>query len=102
MWRFILSALIIWAALHAYVFWRLGSVPLVARHLSPLRRWLLATALWASFPLAHWLTPRHLVKFKNRRQAGRDFFGVRCLCYADGAAQMRGLNNAWKTYIFFT
>ena len=60
MWRFILSALIIWAALHAYVFWRLGSVPLVARHLSPRRRWLLATLLWASFPLARWLTHRHL------------------------------------------
>ena len=60
MWRFILSALIIWAGLHAYVFWRLGSVPLLARHLTRLHRWLLAALLWASFPLARWLTHRHL------------------------------------------
>lgn len=56
MWVFILCALFVWAALHAYVFWRLGSVPLVARHLTRRHRWLLATALWASFPLAHWLS----------------------------------------------
>ena len=49
---FIVVALSVWAAMHLYVFWRLGSVPWVAAHVS--RRAVLASALalWASYPLA--------------------------------------------------
>jgi len=50
---FLIVALLIWTAMHAYVFWRARSVPVISRHVS---RYLLAAAacfLWASYILAH-------------------------------------------------
>ena len=60
-WRmvvFVVVALSIWAALHAYVFWSIGRAPLVTEHLS--RRLLLAVliALWLSYPLGRFLDQR--------------------------------------------
>ncbi|MEW6339042.1 MAG: metallophosphoesterase [Acidobacteriota bacterium] len=60
-WRFavfLIVVLSIWAALHAYVVWRVGAVPWVAEHLS--RRTLIAVAavLWLSYPLARVLERR--------------------------------------------
>ncbi|HKD66259.1 MAG TPA: metallophosphoesterase [Candidatus Binataceae bacterium] len=42
----------IWAALHLFVLWRLESVPEVAAHLSRRALIVMATALWAAYPLA--------------------------------------------------
>lgn len=56
MWKFILIALTIWGALHVYAFWRIGSVPMLARWLPQRRRLILATSLWVSFPVLHGLS----------------------------------------------
>jgi len=55
---FLVVVLGIWAFLHAYVFWRLGTVPVIATSLGP--RWLAAigVALWLSFPASRWLGTR--------------------------------------------
>ena len=50
---FLIVALLIWTAMHVYVFWRARSVPVISRHVS---RYLLAAVaciLWASYILAH-------------------------------------------------
>lgn len=49
---FITLALSVWAVMHAFVFWRLCSVPWIAAHFSRQTIWLTAFALWVSFPLA--------------------------------------------------
>lgn len=42
----------VWAAMHAFVFWRLAAVPVIAAHV-PGRAWFwTAVALWISYPLA--------------------------------------------------
>jgi predicted MPP superfamily phosphohydrolase len=57
---FIAVILSIWAAMHAYVFWRLASVPCVAAHVPPSGIICLASVLALSFPLARLLNARHL------------------------------------------
>ena len=50
---FLIVALLIWTAMHVYVFWRAMSVPVISRQVS---RYLLAAVacfLWASYILAH-------------------------------------------------
>jgi len=49
---FLTIVLSVWAAMHAYVFWRLGSVPWVAAHVSRLILIGSAVVLWASYLLA--------------------------------------------------
>jgi len=51
-WLFLTFVLVIWAAMHGYVFWRAASVPWVANHVP--RRYLVATAvaLWCAYPVA--------------------------------------------------
>ena len=49
---FLSIVLSIWAAMHAYVFWRLASVPWVANHLSRRSLILIAIGLGATYPLA--------------------------------------------------
>lgn len=51
--------LAIWAAIHAYVFWRLSSIPWIQQHLSPYTLGFSALFLWASYPLS-----RMFVKFQ--------------------------------------
>ncbi len=50
---FFIVALAIWTALHAYVFWRAATIPLVAQHVPPTVLVCTATLLWALFPIAH-------------------------------------------------
>jgi predicted MPP superfamily phosphohydrolase len=55
---FVLVALSVWAAMHLYVFWRLGSLPWLAR--VPRRAvFYTGLALWAGYPLARILVARH-------------------------------------------
>ena len=56
---FIAVALAAWAAMHGYVFWRLGSVPWVAAHLPRRAQIWTAVALGISYPLARLLNARH-------------------------------------------
>ncbi len=60
-WRFavfLIVVLSIWAALHAYVVWRVGGIPWVAEHLSRKALLAIAAALWLSYPLARVLERR--------------------------------------------
>jgi hypothetical protein len=60
-WRFavfLIVVLSIWAALHAYVVWRLGGVPWVGEHLPRRALLAIAAALWLSYPLARVLERR--------------------------------------------
>ena len=56
---FLVIVLGVWALMHAYVFWRLSSVPWVTAHVT--RRGLVTAAviLWASYPLARILNAQH-------------------------------------------
>jgi uncharacterized protein len=45
--------LIVWTFLHAYVFWRVVTVPVIARHIRRGMLAALAALIWASFPVAH-------------------------------------------------
>ncbi|HWQ91391.1 MAG TPA: metallophosphoesterase, partial [Clostridia bacterium] len=49
---FLSTVLAIWAGMHAYVFWRAGSVPWIAAHVSRRALILTAVVLWASYPVA--------------------------------------------------
>lgn len=49
---FVTLALGVWATMHLYVFWRLGTVPWVAAHVPRRILLLAAVVLWASYPLA--------------------------------------------------
>ena len=49
---FITVALTVWGAMHAYVFWRLSSIPWVEAHTSRAGLVSAALALWASYPAA--------------------------------------------------
>ena len=57
---FILVALSIWGAVHAYVFWRLASIPWVNEHISPLALAITAFLLWSSYFVARVLDARRL------------------------------------------
>ncbi len=52
---FLSIVLSIWTAMHLYVFWRLGSVPWVAAHLSRRGLFLVALVLWSTYILARLL-----------------------------------------------
>ncbi len=49
-----------WTGLHIYVFWRLASISVVVRHLSIKYLVVIATILWASFPLSRFFDSRGL------------------------------------------
>jgi predicted MPP superfamily phosphohydrolase len=57
---FILVALSIWGAVHAYVFWRLASIPWVTGHFSPLALAITAFVLWSSYLVARMLDSKGL------------------------------------------
>jgi predicted MPP superfamily phosphohydrolase len=52
MTKFLLTVLGIWAAMHAFVFWRVSSVPWIRAHCPLWAIWVAALLLWASYPLA--------------------------------------------------
>src|SRR4051812_25352216 len=60
MTSFILLALSIWGTVHAYVFWRLASIPSVTAHLSPLALAITGFVLWSSYLVARILDARRL------------------------------------------
>lgn len=49
---FLSAVLSIWASMHAYVFWRLSSLPWITARFSGRTLFIVAFALWASYPLA--------------------------------------------------
>ncbi len=53
---FIFIALSVWAGLNSYVFWRLGSLPVIAGFLPKWAIWTLAVACWSSLPVSRWLS----------------------------------------------
>lgn len=55
---FIATALSVWAAMHAYVFWRLASLPWVDRNLGGWKLALIGFVFWAMFPLSRFLEGR--------------------------------------------
>jgi len=57
---FLLVALTVWGAVHAYVFWRLASIPWIAAHVPPLTLAIVAFILWGSYLLARMLDARGL------------------------------------------
>jgi predicted MPP superfamily phosphohydrolase len=60
---FLTIVLSIWAAMHAYVFWRLSSILWVAAHFSRRSLVTIAVLLWASYPLARILESWKLHSF---------------------------------------
>jgi predicted MPP superfamily phosphohydrolase len=57
---FVVVALSIWGAVHAYVFWRLASIPWVTETLSPLALAITGLVLWSSYVVARILDARGL------------------------------------------
>lgn len=53
---FLFIVLTLWALMHAYVFWRVASIPWVERHVSRPVLISAAVALWLSYVLARWIT----------------------------------------------
>src|SRR2546421_650254 len=60
MTSFVVVALSIWGAVHAYVFWRLASIPWVTDNFSPLALAITALVLWSSYVVARMLDARGL------------------------------------------
>jgi hypothetical protein len=52
---FILIALFVWTCLHGYVFWRLGSLPVVAGYVPGWAVWGVAAVCCMSLPASRWL-----------------------------------------------
>jgi predicted MPP superfamily phosphohydrolase len=52
---FLTIALSIWAAMHAYVFWRIASVPWIASNLTGKQLATAAVLLWLTYPVARFL-----------------------------------------------
>ncbi len=57
---FLAIVLTVWAIVHAFVFWRLSSVPWIAAHASTSAIILTAVLLWASYPIARILNAKGL------------------------------------------
>jgi predicted MPP superfamily phosphohydrolase len=57
---FLTVVLTIWGLMHAYVFWRLGTIPWIASHSSSRALALTGFVLWFSYPLARILNARKL------------------------------------------
>jgi uncharacterized protein len=60
---FLTIVLTIWGALHAYVFWRLSSLPWIANNISPLALAIIAAALWSSYVVARVLDHKGCQRF---------------------------------------
>ncbi|MGZ5567426.1 MAG: hypothetical protein ACXWKG_10455, partial [Limisphaerales bacterium] len=60
---FLAIALTIWGALHAYIFWRLASLPWIAHHVSPLTLGIIAAFLWLSYVAARVLDAKGYQRF---------------------------------------
>src|SRR4051812_37429896 len=60
---FLTIALTIWAVVHAYVFWRLASLPWVMDYVSPVVVGVIAALLWLSYFVARVLDRKGLQRF---------------------------------------
>jgi len=61
-WRFALFltvALSVWAVMHAYVFWRVSTIPWIDEHIPAWALIAIAVTLWASYPAARILESHH-------------------------------------------
>jgi uncharacterized protein len=56
---FLTIVLSVWALMHAYVFWRLASVPWVMAHATRRQLIIAAVVFWAGYPLARMLNSHH-------------------------------------------
>jgi predicted MPP superfamily phosphohydrolase len=80
---FITVVLAVWAGMHGLVFWRLGSVPWVAAHVSRRTLEWTAVALGASYPLARWLNSRGIAVVGEPLEfIGANWVGVLFLLFA--------------------
>lgn len=77
---FLTIVLSIWTGLHVYVFWRMASVPAIARYLSPWLLVVIAALLWSSF-----LVPRFirmpLIIARSLEFLGENWLGVLFLLF---------------------
>lgn len=75
--------------MHLYVFWRMASVPFIARHLSPLILAIMAAILWASFLLPRffesrqWESVARILEIIGSNWLGVLFLLFFCLLVAD-------------------
>lgn len=60
---FLIIVLTIWSGLHAYIFWRLSSLPWIAHAVSPLALALIAAFLWLSYVTARVLDAKGCQRF---------------------------------------
>jgi predicted MPP superfamily phosphohydrolase len=60
---FLAIALSIWGTLHAYIFWRLSTLPFVYQHVSPSALGITAAILWLSYFIARILDRKGLQRF---------------------------------------
>jgi predicted MPP superfamily phosphohydrolase len=74
---FLTIALLIWTAMHMYVFWRAKSVPVISRHVPRYVLVVLACFLWASYILAHILDHfRVRLVAQILETIGAEWFGI--------------------------
>jgi uncharacterized protein len=74
---FLTIALLIWTAMHMYVFWRAKSVPVISRHVPRYVLVVLACFLWASCILAHILDHfRVRLVAQILETIGAEWFGI--------------------------
>lgn len=96
---FLSVVLIIWAGLHAYVFWRIAGVPVVARHVPAWALIAVAVFLWASLPAGRLLAgPTFAVRaleWIGGYWLGILFLAFVCLLAADLAT---GFGFWWKSH----
>lgn len=80
---FLTIILSVWAVMHAYVFWRLASVPWVAAHLPRPALILAAFILWTSYPLARILNSWKLAAVASPLEfAAANWIGVLFLLFS--------------------
>jgi hypothetical protein len=79
---FVIVVLGVWTIMHAYVFWRAYSVPLVSAHLTALAVAVVAALLWLSFPLGMFLDRSHVGVPRAVVFVGATWLGVLFLAFA--------------------
>lgn len=77
---FLTIALLIWTAMHRYVFGRAKSVPVISRHVPGYVLVVLACCLWASYILrTFWIIFRVGLVARILETIGAEWFGITCL-----------------------
>jgi predicted MPP superfamily phosphohydrolase len=79
---FVIVVLGVWTIMHAYVFWRAYSVPLVSAHLTALSVAVVAALLWLTFPLGMFLDRSHVGVPRAVVFIGATWLGILFLAFA--------------------